>query len=133
MTQYILSMSLLSDLFGVCRLEPDQSIPDWVNGSGFYSVTKTADELSIVCNQAAVPDGVLCESDWRALKVEGPLDFSLVGILASISALLAAQQISIFAISTYDTDYILVKDKHVEKAVRALTQDGRIRFLLASE
>jgi len=81
------------------------------------------DELSIVCSQACIPSNIKCEKDWKALKIEGPLDFSLIGILCSISAILAQNGISIFAISTYDTDYILVKEKDITKAINALSNE----------
>lgn len=124
MPEKTLTMSLLPERFGVCRLNKDELIPPWAKNSDFYSITKTMDELSIVCPQTAIPGDVKCEKDWRALKVEGPLDFSLIGILSSISTILARQGISIFAISTYDTDYILVKEKDLVNAIKALADEG---------
>lgn len=123
MSDKILTMTLLKDNFGVCRMESDDVIPKWAMDSDFYSVTKTMDELSIVCRLDSIPSNIKCERDWRTLKVEGPLDFSLVGILAAISTILANEGISIFAISTYDTDYILVKEKDVENAISSLTKE----------
>jgi len=123
MSAKVLTMKLLKEKFGVCRLNKDESIPEWVKDSEFYSITRTFDELSIVCSQNLVPCDVKCENDWKVLKVEGPLDFSLIGILSSISSVLAQEKISIFAISTYDTDYILVKDKDIDNAVKALTKE----------
>jgi hypothetical protein len=119
-----LNMTLLKDRFGVCRLDENEAIPKWAVDSTFFSITKTMDELSVVCEQKRVPENIRCERDWFALKVEGPLDFSLVGILARISSILSKEEISIFAISTYDTDYILVKEKDVEKAINVLIKDG---------
>ncbi|WP_315122145.1 ACT domain-containing protein [uncultured Clostridium sp.] len=119
-----LRMSLLEETFGVCRLEKNENIPEWCKDGEFYSITKTMDELSIVCNLQNIPEDIKCEKPWKALKVEGPLDFSLIGILASISRLLAERCISIFAISTYDTDYILVKEKDINKAIDALSNEG---------
>ncbi len=119
-----LVMKVLKEKFGVCRLDSTNSIPGWATNSEFFSITKTLDELSIVCCQNNIPDGIKCEKDWRILKVEGPLDFSLVGILASISTTLAKSGISIFAISTYDTDYILVKDRDIYNTITALCNDG---------
>ena len=124
MPQNILTMKLLKEKFAVCRLDSSQSIPEWIKNSEFYSITKTEDELSIVCSQNNVPSSIKCEKDWRILKVEGPLDFSLIGILAAISTVLAEQGISIFAVSTYDTDYILVKQKDTANAVKALVEKG---------
>jgi len=119
----ILTMKLLKERFGVCRLNKNELIPEWAKNSSFYSITKTLDELSIVCSQDSIPSNTKCEKDWRILKVEGPLVFSLIGILSSISTILAQKGISIFAISTYDTDYILVKDKDIANAINALANE----------
>ena len=124
MTQKKLTIRLLKDSYAVCRLAKDDKPPVWINDSEFYSVTKTADELSVVCLQKGIPNDIKCEKDWRILKVEGPLDFSLIGILSSISTILAQQRISIFAVSTYDTDYILVKDADIDSAVKALADEN---------
>ena len=123
MTETILTMKLLQNKFGVCRLQKDEQIPEWAKNSAFYSITKTTEELSIVCSEENIPADIKCERDWRILKVEGPLDFSLIGILSSISTILACQGISIFAISTYDTDYILVKDNDIDNAIAALSSE----------
>ena len=120
MSERALTMKLMKGLYGVCRLNRDEAIPEWVFQSSFYSITKTLDELSVVCSQDNIPDEIKCEKDWRILRVEGPLDFSLIGILSSISTTLANKGISIFVISTYDTDYIFVKDKKVDMAIDAL-------------
>lgn len=124
MPEKILLMKLLKEIYGVCRLDKTDLIPQWAKEGDFFSVTKTSDELSVVCSQDSIPDGIKYESEWRVLKVEGPLDFSLTGILASISRILAQKGISIFAISTYDTDYILVKNKDIDNAVLALANEG---------
>lgn len=121
MSDKILKIKLLKERFGVCRLDKNELIPEWIKNSDFYSVTKTLDELSIVCSQDSIPSGIKCEKDWRTLEIEGPLEFSLIGILSSISTILAEKGISIFAISTYDTDYILVKDKDINDAIDALS------------
>ena len=92
--------------------------------SGFCSVTRTHDELSIICAQDAVPSDVRAERDRRLLGVDGPLDFSLVGILAQLSTTLADAGISIVAVSTFDTDYLLVREQDVARAVDALTAAG---------
>ena len=121
MSEKILTMKLLNEKFGVCRLNKNEPIPDWVKNSDFYSITKTSDELSILCYQDSIPNNIKCEKDWRTLKVEGTLDFSLIGIISSISTILALKRISIFAVSTYDTDYILVKNKDIDNAILALS------------
>ncbi len=124
MTGINLKMTVLKGTFAVCRLETSESIPDWIEQEDFYSITRTSNELSIVCIEKNIPENIQCERDWKILKVEGPLDFSLVGILSSLSAALARQGISIFAISTYDTDYILVKNKDLTLAKSTLSQEG---------
>jgi hypothetical protein len=121
MAEIILKMSIMEDSFGICRFDPDISIPEWAFKGDFVSVTKTLEELSVVCPLKLIPDRVMCEKNWRALKVEGPLDFSLTGILASISTILAQSGISIFAVSTYDTDYVFVREKDLNSAVDALS------------
>jgi len=124
MKSKILTMKLLEEKYGVCRLDKTESIPEWSKNSNFFSITRTEDELSIVCSQDSIPDDIKCEKDWRILKVQGPLDFSLIGILASISRVLAQKGISIFAVSTYDTDYILVKNRDIDNAIKSLVNEG---------
>ncbi|NLM04022.1 MAG: ACT domain-containing protein [Clostridiales bacterium] len=120
----ILKMKLFENKYGVCRLNKDDEIPQWAKNTDFYSITKTSDELSIVCCQSSIPADIKCERNWRILKIQGPLDFSLIGILSSISSILAERGISIFAISTYDTDYILVKNKDIDDAIEILSNKG---------
>lgn len=108
----------------ICRLGPDNEIPNWAGSAAFTSVTRTRTELSIVCPEDAVPDGIARESGWRILQVEGPLDFALTGVLASIAGPLAEAFVSIFAISTFDTDYVLVRESDVDGAVEALRNAG---------
>ena len=117
-------LSVLDGRLAVCRLDAASGIPAWAMSSGFTSFTRTTDELSVVCSEGAVPEGVACEKGWRTLKLEGPLDFSLVGVLAGITGTLAAAGISIFSISTYDTDYVLVKEESLETAKTALLGAG---------
>ena len=123
MVKKILTMKLLKEKYGVCRLEKNELIPEWAQNSDFFSITKTSDELSIVCVEDDIPNHIKCEKDWKILKIEGPLDFSLIGILSSISTILAKSGISIFAISTYDTDYILVKNKDIDNAIQSLIKE----------
>ncbi|WP_058991748.1 ACT domain-containing protein [Sarcina ventriculi] len=122
-----LTLKLLKERYGVIRLEKDESIPTWVFVGEFYSITKTEDELSIVCLEKDIQLDIKnkkCETDWRILKIEGPLNFSLIGILSKISTLMANNNISIFAISTYDTDYILIKENKIKKAINTLMTNG---------
>ncbi len=123
MTEKKLNLRLLKDTYGVCRLNKDDSIPSWVFNGEFFSITKTDDELSIVCQENNIPSGIKYEKCWKVLKIEGPLDFSLVGILSKISSLMAVNNISIFAISTYDTDYILIKKEKIDSAINILEKD----------
>ncbi|HHW00782.1 MAG TPA: ACT domain-containing protein [Clostridiaceae bacterium] len=124
MSEKTLTMKLLKGKYGVCRLDKTDLIPEWAQNSDFISITRTLDELSIVCAEESIPGHVKCEKDWRILKIEGPLDFSLIGILAKISTILSEKRISIFAVSTYDTDYILVKNKDIDSAIAALVNEG---------
>jgi hypothetical protein len=121
-----LSLTILDCVLAVCRLEKDDSVPQRAAAGSFYSITKTPDELSLVCEENFVPDGVKAEKGWRAFKVEGPLDFSLTGVLAGISGVLSEAGISIFAVSTYDTDYILVKKEKLEQAFQVLEKYCRL-------
>jgi hypothetical protein len=120
----MLTLTLLEQTFTIHRLEPDAEIPEPALHSSFFAATRTDNELSIV-----VPENIEIESDrsdpgWACFKVEGPLEFDLVGILAGITAVLAEAKIAIFALSTFDTDYVLVKRKQVEAAKEALTSTG---------
>jgi hypothetical protein len=119
-----LSLSLLSDTLAICRLGAREPLPAWAWTGEPASVTRTRDELSVVCQADAVPDGVPCETGWRCLKVEGPLDFGLTGILAALTAPLAAAGIPVFAVCTYDTDYVMVKAENLERAIQALRAAG---------
>lgn len=118
-----LTLSILPDQLAVCQLPPEAPLPNWASGS-LVAMVRTAEELSIVCAEAAVPLGIPREGGLRALKVEGSLEFGLTGVLAGISTALAAIGITIFAISTYNTDYILVRHASLERACRALRLEG---------
>jgi hypothetical protein len=108
----------------ICRLGPDDDAPDWALQAEFFSLTNTGDELSVVCPQDRVPPGIEKSSEWRCLKLRGPLDFDQVGVLASLAQPLADAGISIFTISTYETDYILVQLKDIDRAVSVLRKRG---------
>lgn len=118
-----LRLRLLPGRLAVSRLDPQTPLPEWVSGD-FCSLTRTSDELSVVCDASAVPAGIESESGWQAFQVQGPLAFGLTGILASIVRPLAEAAISIFAISSFDTDYVLVKEDNVEGAIEVLRQAG---------
>ena len=119
-----LTLTTLDARLAVCRLDPADGIPPWATAASLFSVTRTTDELSIVCPEELVPAEIKYESGWRVLKLEGPFEFSLVGVLSSVAAPLAEAGVGIFAISTYDTDYVLVKDAHLELATAALRERG---------
>jgi hypothetical protein len=110
--------------YAVSRLDAHASLPGWVVGGPFVSFTRTADELSVVCRGEVVPEGVRCERGWRCLRVGGTLDFSLVGILALPVGPLAEAGVSVFAVSTFDTDYLLVKQADFQRAVDVLLTAG---------
>ena len=115
---------ILSDLFAVCRLRADENVPGWALSGGFCSLTRTPDELSIVCPQELVPEGVEAVRGWKSLKVERKLDLTLVGILSSLTSSLAHVGISIFAISTYETDYLFIKERDLDRGMAALRNAG---------
>jgi hypothetical protein len=121
---HYLRLLLLDPVLAVCRLDAKAPQPSWLAPCEFFSVTRTRDELSIVCPQDVVPPDVKCERGWRCLRVAGTLDFGIVGILASLTAPLAEAGISVFAISTFDTDYLLIKDEFLDKAMASLREAG---------
>jgi len=115
-----LTLSLLPNLYAISRLPAEADLPHWAEKGDFVSITRTPDELSIVCLQENVPPTVKSERNWRCLKVAGPLDFALTGVLASLASALAAAGVSLFALSTFDTDYLLVKEDKLEQAIEAM-------------
>ena len=119
-----LTLDLVPGSYAICRWDPGDSLPPWVMQGEFFSVTRTAAELSAVCDVGVVPSGVKAEGPWLMLAVRGPLDFNITGVLAALAAPLARAGISIFAVSTYDTDYLLVRDRELDRAVRALREAG---------
>ncbi len=121
----MLTLSILPDPLAICRLSPAQDVPEWAMLGEFVSITHAADELSIVCAEENVPSDVKADRGWRALKVEGPLDLALTGVLASLANPLAEAKINIFAISTFDTDYLLVKGYNLKRACDILQQAGQ--------
>ena len=109
----------------IVKLAPEEPVPDWASRAvGFVSITRTSDELSIVCEALLVPAGAKSEAGWTALKLAGPFPFDQVGVLSSFVGPLADAGISVFAISTFDTDYVLVKTERLAAALRALELAG---------
>jgi len=121
-----LTLSLLKPTLAVCRLSAKDAVPGWVLDEAFFCAVRTDDELSLVLSQDHVPPEWTAERDWRALKVLGPLDFSLTGILAALAVPLGQAGISLFALSTFDTDYLLVRSFALEEACRVLAEAGFI-------
>src|SRR5271165_947845 len=117
MTRPGLRFSRMPGKFAVCRLQSDSPVPEWACSGPFTSVTRTADELSIVCAADRVPEEHQPKSRWACFKLEGPFAFSEVGVLASVIGPLAESGVPIFAVSTFDTDYVLVGEEHAGIAV----------------
>ena len=118
-----LRVTLLPGALAVCRLPADAAVPAWIEGS-FTSVTRTPDELSIVCDERAVPGDVNAERGWTSMRVEGPIPFQTTGVAAALVSPLAGAGISVFLIATFDTDYLLVKESALAPAVAALRAAG---------
>jgi len=116
-----LTLSILPEKFGICHFDKKSPLPDWAIGeTSFTSITRTSDELSIILPQDKIPGGVMCEKDWRAFKVKGPLGFVLTGVVSSLSKPLADAKISILYVDTYETSYLFVEDKNLDKAQKIL-------------
>jgi uncharacterized protein len=122
--QQRLDLRVHAGRYCICRLGPDEPTPAWTALVSFCSLTRTGEELSIVCNQEAVPPDVRAERNWRLLGVQGPLDLSMIGVLAGLTTTLATAGVSIFAISTFDTDYLLLRDDDLHRALEALREAG---------
>ncbi|HEX4489301.1 MAG TPA: ACT domain-containing protein [Terriglobales bacterium] len=119
-----LKFSIVPGLFAVSRLLPEAAIPQWAHSASFASITRTSDEVSIVCLASSVPEDVKSERDWACLKLLGPFPFQETGILASFLDPCARTGIPIFAISTFDTDYVLIKQQDQARTIVALTGVG---------
>jgi uncharacterized protein len=119
-----LNLVLTDEPMAICRLGPGDAPPAWATGGRWWSMTRTGDELSIVCNEATVPEDVAASRGWRMLRFEGPLPLDQTGILASVTGPLAAARVSLFAVATYDTDYVLVPGAQWHAAIAALEAAG---------
>ena len=124
MLQY--ELDLLPGRYAIARFDAGAAVPAWVHTSAFSSVTRTPAELSVVCDESALPLDLDAERGFRCLGLRGPLEFSEIGILAALTGILANAEISIFALSTYDTDYLLVAEANAERAIQALTESGHV-------
>jgi uncharacterized protein len=120
----VLDLTVLEEDLSICRLDAGAEVPAWATRTTFFSVTRAQDELSVVCPEEFVPGDAYRERGWRALKIEGPLDLSMIGILASVAAPLAEVGASIFTVSTFDTDYVLVRGTQLDLAVDTLRENG---------
>lgn len=119
-----MKLTLLPGLFAVCRLDPAAPLPSWAASPSFLSIARTPDELSIVCDDASAPQDVRAERGWRCVRVEGPIPFEVVGLAARLTTPLAGSGISVFFVSTFDTDYLMVKEQRLEEALAGWRATG---------
>jgi hypothetical protein len=119
-----LELTLLAESFAISRLAAEAPIPAWAMQGPFFSVTRTGEELSVVTELSRVPVGVQSQPGWRALKVQGPFVLSEIGVLSALATPLAEARISLFAVSTFDTDYLLVVSESLPAAIAALERAG---------
>jgi hypothetical protein len=119
-----LTIVVYTGLYAICRLDSGAGVPAWAGAARFLTITRTASELSIVCEEQMVPEEVHAERNRRLMQIEGTLAFTLTGVLASVAAPLADAGISIFAVSTYDTDYLLVSEEDLQEATQVLESAG---------
>ncbi len=122
----VLDLDVLPGTYAIARLAPSEPVPAWAHDGTLCATVMTANELTVVCPAASVPDGVRSEQPFRALAVRGPLDFALTGILASLAQPLADAGVSLFALSTFDTDVLLVRERDVPAASAALQAAGHL-------
>jgi hypothetical protein len=124
MQQRKLKLSLLDDIFGICFFESKSPIPEWAATTSLCSITRTEKELTIVCPENIIPVEIEHERDWQCFRIDGSFDLNQIGVISCLAAPLAKAGISIFVVSSYDTDYILVKKEKVELAISVLSGDG---------
>ncbi len=110
--------------YAIARLPPETPAPEWARSGEFTTISRTPEELSVVCAERAVPDAVRCERGWSCLQVQGPLEFGQIGVLAALTRPLAEAGVAIIAISTFDTDYLLVRAADAARAERAMRAAG---------
>jgi len=124
MKQRQLQLSLLKDKYGICTLPNTAPIPDWALTQSLASITRTEKELTIVCRLEILPSQYQSDLNWRCFKIDGSFDLNQIGVISSISSPLADSGISIYVISTYDTDYFLIKEQNLEKTISVLSNSG---------
>jgi len=120
----VVKLYVLDELYAVVRCDPDAPVPDWVSGGHFWSVTRSDSELSVVCREDDVPAEASAERGWCALELAGPLDFSLTGVVSALVSPLADAAVPIFVLSTFETDYLLVRELDLPRSVDALRAAG---------
>ena len=123
-----MALTVLPEAMAICRLGPDEPGPGWLSNGGFYCLTHTGESLTVVTQEDGVPEQVECDRGWRCLEVRGPLALNLTGVLASLTAPLARAGVPVFVISSYETDFLLVKESMLTQAKRALEQAGYVIF-----
>jgi hypothetical protein len=121
-----MDLILLPDSLAICRLAEDAPVPKWALAGPFYAVCRSDEELSIVCPDAHLPAEIRADPGWRAFKVQGPLPLTEIGVIASLTTSLAEAKISVFVISTFDTDYLLIKEAELSRAIRVLSSQAAI-------
>ena len=114
----------MSENYSICSFDPDATFPDWTGNPSILSITKTPKEITVVCEQNHVPGECTKSENWKCIKVEGSFDLDAVGVLASIAGPLAQNKISLYVISTYDTDYVLIHAKNIDRATSCLRESG---------
>ena len=119
-----LVLKLLPDSYAVCRLKDSGDIPKRVRSLPFYAIVGTENSITLVCDQKYISDTEECEKNWRCFEIEGPFDFSEIGIISKVSGPLAHAKIAVFVISAFETDYLLVKDIHLKDALATLKASG---------
>ncbi|HVK19479.1 MAG TPA: nitrilase-related carbon-nitrogen hydrolase [Fimbriiglobus sp.] len=121
---HLLTLLEVAGRFAVCKLPPGAAIPAWATAGDVFSISRTADEVSVVCREEMVPEGTQCEKGWRCVRVAGSMPFTQVGVLASLTTPVARAGVGVFAFSTFDTDYLLVKEADFPQAAAALRAAG---------
>jgi hypothetical protein len=119
-----MSLTLLPDAMAISRLDAEAPLPAWAVAAPWWSITRTGDELSVVCAEIHVPSDVNASRGWRALKFDGPLPLDQTGILASVTAPLAVAHVSVFALATFSTDFVLIPGAQQRAAIDALERAG---------
>ena len=121
-----LALKLLPDYYAVCRLRENKQIPERVRDLPFYAIIRTEESLTFICNQKFIKDDVECEKNWRCLEIEGPFEFSEIGIISQVCGPLARSKIPVYVISAFETDYLLIKDTFLEEALATLRNSGHV-------